>query len=317
MDAALDAVIRRQSPDDAAGVRAVIRDAFATHPEVVDLEQALGARTDSAGYVALVGERVVGQVRLTRGWVDAEPRLVEILVLSPLSVASDWQGRGFGRALLARAKHEAADAGAPAVFLEGDPAYYRPLGWLPASDLGVTPPSSRIPGPASLAVRLPAWEPWMRGRLVYPDTFWTFDCVGLRGDRLAQVIAHVGHGARAPSADNVGGSNAGFVIRRWDLEYHDGDEAPAHVHDGSDEAFCVLRGRLEVLVGDERRILQAGQHLTIPAGTTHTFATVDQNGADILAVMTPEVDELVTELHAPLSDEERAAVWKRHRSTPV
>ena len=54
--------------------------------------------------------------------------------------------------------------------------------------------------------------------------------------------------------------------------------------------------------------------MTIPAGTTHTFATVDAEGADIIAVMTPEIDQLVTALHAAVTDEERAAVWKRHNS---
>ncbi|WP_203918567.1 cupin domain-containing protein [Rugosimonospora africana] len=86
------------------------------------------------------------------------------------------------------------------------------------------------------------------------------------------------------------------------------------MHHGSDEAFCVLRGRLEVLVGGVRRVLQQGEHVTVPAGTTHTFATVDAAGAQVLAVMTPEVDQLVSALHAASSDEERAEVWARYNS---
>jgi hypothetical protein len=88
-----------------------------------------------------------------------------------------------------------------------------------------------------------------------------------------------------------------FVIQRWDLDHYAGDQAPPHVHYRSDEAFCVLRGRLEVLIGGVRRVLQQGEHVTVPAGTTHTFATIDADGAQILAVMTPEVDQLVTALH--------------------
>jgi mannose-6-phosphate isomerase-like protein (cupin superfamily) len=105
-----------------------------------------------------------------------------------------------------------------------------------------------------------------------------------------------------------------FVMRRWDLAHYPGDQAPAHRHLRSDEGFVVLRGHLEVLVGTERRILQQGDHVTIPAGTTHTFATVDPDGADVVAVMTPEVDQLVTALHQAATDEERAAVWKRYNS---
>jgi predicted N-acetyltransferase YhbS len=83
------AAIRRQMPDDAADVRDVIGRAFESQPEVVALEEALAQRSDSTGYVAVVDHQVVGQVRLTRGWIDAEARLVEVLCLSPLSVAPE------------------------------------------------------------------------------------------------------------------------------------------------------------------------------------------------------------------------------------
>jgi len=72
-----------------------------------------------------------------------------------------------------------------------------------------------------------------------------------------------------------------------------------------------------VLVGDARHVLDQGDYLTIPAGTTHTFATVDGAGAQVLAVMTREVDELVQALHAASTDEERAAVWARYHSEVV
>jgi putative acetyltransferase len=193
------AAIRRQVPEDAAALRDVIGRAFEAQPEVVTLEEALAQRTDSTGYVALVDDRVVGHVRLTRGWIDAEARLVEVLYLSPLSVAPEWQRRGIGRALVAHAVAEAKSAGVPALFLEGDPAYYGRLGWRPASELGVTPPSARIPAPGCQAVRLPGWESWMRGPLVYADTFWALDFVGLRGDRLARARAGLGDGAASGS----------------------------------------------------------------------------------------------------------------------
>ena len=107
---------------------------------------------------------------------------------------------------------------------------------------------------------------------------------------------------------------ADFVIRRWDLAHYPGDQAPPHRHHRSTEAFIVLRGRLEVLVGAERQILEQGEHVTIPAGTTHTFATADAEGADVIAVMTPEVDQLVAALHRASTDEQRATIWGRFNS---
>lgn len=108
-----------------------------------------------------------------------------------------------------------------------------------------------------------------------------------------------------------------FVIRRWELAPYDGDQAPLHVHHVSDEGFAVVRGHLVVQVGDERQLLGAGDSVVVAAGTVHTFATVDDEPAVVLAVMTPEVDALVTALHQVGSDAERREVWRRFRSEPV
>jgi quercetin dioxygenase-like cupin family protein len=105
-----------------------------------------------------------------------------------------------------------------------------------------------------------------------------------------------------------------FVIKRWHLDPFPGDQAPPHVHDASDEAFCVLAGTLEVLVGDERRRLRQGEYVEIPAGTVHTFATVGDEPVTMLAVMTVEVDDLVTALHAATNETERSTAWVRFRS---
>lgn len=201
MRAPADVSIRRQVLEDSGGVWQVIAGAFYAQPEVVALEEALAQRDDSEGYVGVVDGAVVGHVRMTRGWVDAEPRLVEVRYLSPLSVVPQWQRRGIGRALVAHAVAEAGRMAVPAVFLEGDPTYYGPLGWVAASDLGVTPPSARIPTPAFQAVPLPGWEPWMSGALVYADTFWALDVVGLRGARLVRARETLAAGvSRARSA---------------------------------------------------------------------------------------------------------------------
>ncbi len=110
---------------------------------------------------------------------------------------------------------------------------------------------------------------------------------------------------------------ADFVIKRWDLDPYPGDQAPPHVHHASDEGFCVLGGQLEILVGERRQTLNAGEHVVVPAGVTHTFATVGDRPVQMLAVMTPEVDELVAALHEVSSPDERAAVWARYNSSVV
>ena len=184
--------IRPQVTSDAAHVQRILAMAFADEPEVAGLEADLSVRGDSWGFVAVLRDEIVGHVRITRGWVDAPERLVSVLVLSPLSVAPERQGRGIGRHLVTHAIAEADRLGAPVLFLEGDPGYYSLLGWRPAGQLGVSPPSDRIPAAACQAVALSSYEPWMRGRLVYADTFWVHDCVGLRGQILAEARVALG-----------------------------------------------------------------------------------------------------------------------------
>ncbi|WP_395659854.1 GNAT family N-acetyltransferase [Nocardioides sp.] len=176
--------VRPAEAADRPAVLRVVEAAFGPSegPQVARLVTALAdAGHVRASLVAVgVDGEVVGHVQLNRSWVDAEPALVEVLVLSPLSVAPDQHGRGTGTALVAAAVAEAERLGAPVVFLEGDPAYYGPRGWSAAGPLGFTKPSVRIPDAAFQAVVLPGREDWMRGALVYCDPFWALDCVGLR-----------------------------------------------------------------------------------------------------------------------------------------
>jgi putative acetyltransferase len=175
-------MIREQTPADANGVSQVLTAAFADDGRVGKLAAALLARADRPGaaFVAEEAGEVVGHVQLSISWVDAHRELVRVLVLSPLGVSPSRQRQGIGRALVGAAVDAAARLGAPAVFLEGDPAYYAKLGWERASSRGFTAPSIRIPDAAFQVIVLPAWEPSVTGALVYNDTFWMHDCVGLR-----------------------------------------------------------------------------------------------------------------------------------------
>jgi quercetin dioxygenase-like cupin family protein len=107
-----------------------------------------------------------------------------------------------------------------------------------------------------------------------------------------------------------------FVIRRWDLQPYQGDQAPRHVHWSGDEAFCVVDGQLEVVLDDERRVLGAGDIAVVPAGTPHTFATHGDRVVRVIAVMSPQVDALVEALHAPLGGD-ATEIWPRYDSEIV
>ncbi|KQZ70859.1 hypothetical protein ASD66_10100 [Nocardioides sp. Root151] len=189
--------IRPVQQADRDAVRRVAAAAFGDEgpliAELVDLLHASGRVVHELA--AERGGAVVGHVLLSRGWVDAAERLAPVTVLSPLSVDPAAQRAGVGRALVHAAVEQAQAAGEAAVFLEGDPGYYGRLGFEPAGERGFERPSTRIPQPACQVVTLAAFEPWMSGRLVYCDAFWELDCVGLRGQHLADVEAALGIGS--------------------------------------------------------------------------------------------------------------------------
>jgi putative acetyltransferase len=183
----IEPLIRPYRPSDAAAVRRLLTEAFGRSSVATLAEELRGSDAHRAALVAQAkphededADEAIGCVQLSRGWLDATPRLVEVLVLSPLGVLPALHGRGIGAALVRAAVATAERLGPPLLFLEGSPRYYPRFGFQPAGPQGFLRPSIRIPEPAFQVITLPSWQPWMVGALVYPDAFWRHDAVGLR-----------------------------------------------------------------------------------------------------------------------------------------
>ena len=177
--------VRAERDGEGAAVAEVITRAFGGDHGAVVTELVASLREVSRyRALSLVAEAqgvVVGHVMFSRSLLDAPRRLVSVQVLSPLAVVPEHQRRGVG-ARLVRHGLELLEARAdPLVFLEGSPRYYARFGFVPASRQGFRSPSLRIPDAAFQVLRLPAFESWMSGTLVYAQPFWWHDCVGLRG----------------------------------------------------------------------------------------------------------------------------------------
>lgn len=176
--------MRPERESDWSAVRSVHLAAFADHGHVVaslvdDLRAAV-ARGEGVSFVAEEQDEIVGHIMFTQSLLDAPKRLVPVQVLSPIGVLPAWQKQGVGTSLIRRGLELLAERGAPLVFLEGPPAYYSRHGFEPGVDLGFRKPSLRIPDDAFQVLRLPSYEPWMTGTLVYAEPFWRHDAVGLR-----------------------------------------------------------------------------------------------------------------------------------------
>lgn len=176
--------LREELPGDRESVRDIHVRAFGDHGLVVaGLVDSLREIITPADGLSLVAEQhgqIVGHVMFTCSLLDAPRRLVKVQVLSPLGVMPEHHKRGIGSALVRHGLKALAERAVPLVFLEGDPGYYSRLGFAPGGDQGFRKPSLRIPDAAFQAIKLPGYEPWMTGTLVYAEQFWRHDCVGLR-----------------------------------------------------------------------------------------------------------------------------------------
>jgi putative acetyltransferase len=181
--------LREELPGDRESVRDVHGRAFGDHGPadhglvVADLVDALRETITPANGLSVVAEhdgQIVGHVMFTRSLLDAPRRLVDVQVLSPLGVMPEHHKRGIGSALVRHGLKALAERGVPVIFLEGDPGYYSRFGFAPGGDQGFRKPSLRIPDGAFQAIKLPEYQPWMTGTLVYAEPFWRHDCVGRR-----------------------------------------------------------------------------------------------------------------------------------------
>jgi putative acetyltransferase len=176
--------IRLEQGKDRSDVAAVHRAAFGDRgvivARLVDDLRGLVAKGEGVSLVAEGVEGVVGHAMFTSSLLDAPRRLISVQVLSPVGVVPGQQRLGVGSAIITRGLEILVERCVPVVFVEGPPQYYARFGFEPGADHGFRKPSLRIPDTAFQALRLPSHEPWMSGTLVYSETFWRHDAVGLR-----------------------------------------------------------------------------------------------------------------------------------------
>lgn len=168
-----DFVIEAERLADHAAVGEVLRRAFAHQPGVADMVAAIRVSPRyraGLALVARVGPQVVGFVMLSgTDLVDEAGTRREVLTLTPLAVAPEYQRHGIGTALVRTAMQEADQRGEPLVVLEGSPRYYGRLGFSFAPTHGISIELPHwAPREAAQVCPLSSYDPIVRGRVEYP-----------------------------------------------------------------------------------------------------------------------------------------------------
>jgi putative acetyltransferase len=157
--------IRPSADDDLAAIREVHESAFGRALEA-DIAEALhDAGDERISLVATDADVVIGHVVLSAGSL----RDAEVLCLGPIGVLAGRQRAGVGAALMQTALAEAASSEAGLVVLLGHPSYYPRFGFEPAQPLGLE--CRWTSGPAWMALRLPRYDPAVRGMVRFPPAF--------------------------------------------------------------------------------------------------------------------------------------------------
>ena len=95
--------------------------------------------------------------------------------------------------------------------------------------------------------------------------------------------------------------------------------APPHVHHSYDEAWFVIEGTVEFVLGDRRERLEAGSFAFAPRGVVHSFANPGPAEARLLVIGSGPSVAMVEEAGrlseaGPLSPDALIEVFRRHDS---
>jgi putative acetyltransferase len=166
--------IRPERAGDADAIRALNDAAFGGTVEgrIVDDLRGTERWIEGGSLVAEDGTgRIIGHVLLSIGdLVGANGAVRRIWMLGPIAVAPDRQKEGIGSALMKRAIGIAAERAQPVICLLGHASYYPRFGFESARGIGIEPPRPWR-DESWLALRLPAWDPTLRGTARFPPAF--------------------------------------------------------------------------------------------------------------------------------------------------
>jgi quercetin dioxygenase-like cupin family protein len=101
-----------------------------------------------------------------------------------------------------------------------------------------------------------------------------------------------------------------------------GRKPPPHIHTNCEEAFYVLDGEIEFLLGGETVLGRPGTFVHVPGGVSHTFGNAVTTPSRLLIIHAPAMDAYFEELQelwsgqvSPSAEAERA-LMKRHGMEP-
>ncbi|MBW4620739.1 MAG: N-acetyltransferase [Cyanosarcina radialis HA8281-LM2] len=129
--------IRAEKPEDAIAIRQVNVAAFGRENEA-NLVDRLRAVESTFSLVAVEFDRIVGHIFFSPVALEGQYQdPLFLLGLAPLAVLPNYQRQGIGSLLVRHGLKECVRLGVQAVFVLGNPKYYRRFGFVTAKEKGL------------------------------------------------------------------------------------------------------------------------------------------------------------------------------------
>jgi quercetin dioxygenase-like cupin family protein len=101
----------------------------------------------------------------------------------------------------------------------------------------------------------------------------------------------------------VTGEQSGGTLFAMEAYVPDGAGPPPHIHAREDETLLILEGELEVQLGDEVRIVSAGDFVWLPKGVPHRFTNVSGKPMRmILSFLPAGIEHFFEEVFEPVEN---------------
>ncbi len=169
-----DARVRPERPEDVDRIRQINDEAFGETSEsaIVDGTRGTDRWIEGGSLVVEAPDgALVGHVLLSEGdLVGEDGSTRRIWMVGPVAVVPQHQREGVGGDLMRAAIDLATERGEPILCLLGHASYYPRFGFEPARPIGIEAPQPWRDA-NWMALRLPAWDPSVRGLARFPPAF--------------------------------------------------------------------------------------------------------------------------------------------------
>lgn len=138
-------IIRREEEKDYRETENVVREAFwnvyrsgCTEHYVLHCMRNNPAFVPELDFIMLLNGKVIGQVAYARAEVKlSDGEILPVMTFGPIGILPEYKRKGYGKKLLDYSMQRAEEAGAGALFITGNIAFYGKSGFVPAKTKGI------------------------------------------------------------------------------------------------------------------------------------------------------------------------------------